>query len=966
MILFENQLKTPGKKYKLNVDCFSTRRLSAIEWLVLTCINEFHESARSSGITLKYVFEDVFKIQDSDLLINPCISELMKMGVIEIDSPNNYSIGKTILEDISLTPLGITMLADGMLPGEPRSLPVTVFYNPLTGLVHSSDSTVSKSNRAIELGDKHDYDDDYPEQLIIDELQSGRVGSGRFIASKNLVKGTSIIEETIQDCYTPLQVEVDAEGIMTTNPRIVNPTAKDILTKLCYGSLFNRDTTDSLTNANDVNAAQTIGSGDRIYESLKSIIQNGRFIFMDYNIYNLLRDKNEKVEGKIIILFNSPTSGVETQKREDDSLVIYLPDSFSVQGCSAINDSNDSVSICKGCYLYEGREIVIPLAFKDNRLRRKNTIVIKWFDGIIDKYSEKDISTAGLAALPFLASSADKRLKTILKRWDKTSLPDSLSELGKIIEVTKTIGYDLFDEETVADSFIQKILAADGSEMLEGVSTLINLGCLKVGSEKYNQLIKYSLQNYSEIKDYDEIAKLKEAFHIEDRETAMHYDDLVEPLYNTQVLTDLINRIVFGAYEAIKELFAYDSFFNDYSNSIKQIELLVAGLRMFERMDAAELKDSIIHCPDIAKLQYNIAQISEKNSELIAAGINIFDVMKRCDASRANAFYANVNDMLSLSKGIINGIVESASIETENNKPQIGEADDSTVTELVKEEVVRSVYIVDTCAMMHRPDLFLYFSPNEYIRIPTRVIAELGSIKDRHYGEEKRLTTFREEAFSTTARSLSKKIEGIYNEKMNKYNRALLIVENGDTSLLPEDLDRHTPDHIILSVALKYKNWDAHLITDDNQFRILGRSQGIDSITVDEFIKNHNQYYSDESSLEVKYKGAARRQEKENKVKETVENAAKSAGNASIETILATMKITTLKQFLPGLNDKMISYLMKNKIKNVADFSMLNQEKISMFNADAKETVLKNGLNAVLLNKDDAIEKIRKKYGIED
>lgn len=38
---------------------------------------------------------------------------------------------------------------------------------------------------------------------------------------------------------------------------------------------------------------------------------------------------------------------------------------------------------------------------------------------------------------------------------------------------------------------------------------------------------------------------------------------------------------------------------------------------------------------------------------------------------------------------------------------------------------------MDTCALMHHPDLFLYFEDEEYVRIPTKVIDELGKIKDK-------------------------------------------------------------------------------------------------------------------------------------------------------------------------------------------------------------------------------------------
>ena len=54
MILSENQLKIPGKMYKVRVKCVSTRRLTTIEWLILSCTQKFNKSNSMSGKTLKY------------------------------------------------------------------------------------------------------------------------------------------------------------------------------------------------------------------------------------------------------------------------------------------------------------------------------------------------------------------------------------------------------------------------------------------------------------------------------------------------------------------------------------------------------------------------------------------------------------------------------------------------------------------------------------------------------------------------------------------------------------------------------------------------------------------------------------------------------------------------------------------------------------------------------------------------
>ena len=73
MILSENQLKVPGKMYKVRVKCVSTQRLTTIEWLILNCTKKFKDLPSMSNKTLKYAFEEVFSFQNRQTF---CLSTL--------------------------------------------------------------------------------------------------------------------------------------------------------------------------------------------------------------------------------------------------------------------------------------------------------------------------------------------------------------------------------------------------------------------------------------------------------------------------------------------------------------------------------------------------------------------------------------------------------------------------------------------------------------------------------------------------------------------------------------------------------------------------------------------------------------------------------------------------------------------------------------------------------------------------
>ena len=74
---------------------------------------------------------------------------------------------------------------------------------------------------------------------------------------------------------------------------------------------------------------------------------------------------------------------------------------------------------------------------------------------------------------------------------------------------------------------------------------------------------------------------------------------------------------------------------------------------------------------------------------------------------------------------------------------------------------IRKVVVFDTCSLIHRPDIFAYMADDEYIRIPTKVIEELGKIKD------KRNTKYDDEV-SETARVIAREIERTYLHLFNK------------------------------------------------------------------------------------------------------------------------------------------------------------------------------------------------------
>ena len=62
-------------------------------------------------------------------------------------------------------------------------------------------------------------------------------------------------------------------------------------------------------------------------------------------------------------------------------------------------------------------------------------------------------------------------------------------------------------------------------------------------------------------------------------------------------------------------------------------------------------------------------------------------------------------------------------------------------------------------------------------------------------------------------------------------------MELSDSSLLPDDFNKKSPDNNILTVALKYKGENPILLTSDNGLQIKAKGLGIATISLKDFLK---------------------------------------------------------------------------------------------------------------------------------
>lgn len=127
------------------------------------------------------------------------------------------------------------------------------------------------------------------------------------------------------------------------------------------------------------------------------------------------------------------------------------------------------------------------------------------------------------------------------------------------------------------------------------------------------------------------------------------------------------------------------------------------------------------------------------------------------------------------------------------------------------------IYIIDTNVFVNCPDIISRIGNKNKIVIPAKVLEELDKLKLKE-GIDKQ--------------NLNKAAKNINTAFVNHDSQ----MEEADLELLPKGFDKHNPDCMILSVALKYKNDNPILLTSDNILQSRASGLGIKTLTLKEFL----------------------------------------------------------------------------------------------------------------------------------
>lgn len=139
-----------------------------------------------------------------------------------------------------------------------------------------------------------------------------------------------------------------------------------------------------------------------------------------------------------------------------------------------------------------------------------------------------------------------------------------------------------------------------------------------------------------------------------------------------------------------------------------------------------------------------------------------------------------------------------------------------------KKELVagkKNYYIIDTNVFVNCPDIISRIDKKYPVILSAKVADELDKMKIK---------------LDEQGKMNAEKALRILNSEPGHE----IIYEFADTSLLPDDFDRRSPDNMILSVALKYKDENPIMLTSDNGLQLKSKIFKISTISLKNYLRN--------------------------------------------------------------------------------------------------------------------------------
>lgn len=787
-------LSYPCIKYRAEVSHFTSRKSTAIEWIILEAINKCEKLPDYSGISIANFFEKLFTISDADLLIRPVLISLQDIGAIVIYGiDDDTELNTVAMSNLRLTPTGRKMQSLGLLPGVSSQEIFSIYYDLVEGVLKEEINLYKKKSTGISIIDNpNEYK--FPEGTIREWFS--KIQNNKKQSKFNWLTPTTKIE-TIYPLDSELywknvirKVEL-VDGMKWKISDIKDQNIDEVsLKKFNVPNLDELENLSYLEIKNPDEEIKKLVTIDKIKDFIGEYIKKDDLFCVEAKYYQDVKvTQPNKKNIRIGIVFGADKFEVEKSKMQ---LIIHIPD-YDLNNQGLYFNTNDSVKACIATVSAGKVSKDIPIAYIPKKYKNNLPNVIA---NIVKKYYTQDNI--------ILFALYEIGLKDLFLEYVTNIVSENkkLDDKAKIIESFNQKSKEFYGKNAILATDKEKFLIDENyiikhSKNIENAKKIISeyaeISAFKQDDFLFQKMMQIVIEHVGvqdSLEDiwsfWEVIASTKKA-HI-NWITKM---ELHKYLYSEKSILNFFNRFKDENLLEIDEYTIVEKTILNLKRISLQIEKLIPELNLYKTVSNEKYNEIVLAHKNILKELYeNVRQWKKEEEEFINKVINLDEILKTDNP------FMNVKKNID---GLRNALARFF--------------DDSFMK-------FNEVYIADTSILLNKPNLISWFvGKKTLLVIPMIVLDELDGLKNSE-----------DEEIAKKAREIIRNI--------SKYSNCdwLNIKESSYPELISKDLDKERNDNKILSIAIKYCTKKPILLTDDTNFGNIAIANNIETMNLESYL----------------------------------------------------------------------------------------------------------------------------------
>lgn len=787
-------LSYPYIKYRAEVSHFTSRKSTAIEWVILEAINKCEKLPEYSGISIANFFEQLFTISDADLLIRPVLISLQDIGAIIIYGiDDDTELNTVAMSNLRLTPTGREMQSQGLLPGVSSQEIFSIYYDLVEGVLKEETNLYkTKSTGTPIIDNLNEYK--FPEGTIREWFS--KIQNNKKQSKFNWLTPTTKIE-TIYPLDSELywknvtrKVEL-VDGMRWKISDIEDLNIDEVSLKKF--NVLNLDELENLPYLEIKNPDEEIKklvSFNEIGKLVEDLLEKEDLFCVEAKYYKDVKVKQPNRKNiRIGIVFGANKFEVKNSKMQ---IIIYIPD-YDLNNQGLFFNTSNSVKACITTVSAGEVSKNIPIAYipREYKNNLPNTIA----NTVAKYYTQDNIILFALYELG---------LKDLFLEYVTNIVSENkeLDDKAKIIESFNQKSKEFYGKNVILATdkenfLIDKDYIIKHSKNIENAKKIINdyaeINAFKQDDTLFQKMMQIVIKHVGVQDSLEDIwsfwkiiASAKKA-HI-NWITKM---ELHKYLYSEKSILNFFNRFKEENLFEIDEYTIVEKTILNLKRISLQIKKLIPELNLYKTVSNEKYNEIVLAHKDILKDLYEkVRQWKKDEEEFINKVFNLDEFLKTDNP------FMNVKKNIDALRNALATFFDDSFMK------------------------FNEVYIADTSILLNEPNLISWFDGKKTLLvIPMIVLDELDGLKNSE-----------DEEIAKKAREIIRNI--------SKYSNCdwLNIKESSYPDLISKDLDKERNDNKILSIAIKYCTKKPILLTDDTNFGNIAIANNIETMNLESYL----------------------------------------------------------------------------------------------------------------------------------